>query len=309
MQPRRLSDEEVLQRSRQLWRQNEPDDASDPVEHNAACCLRAAPVAPYAGEARVVAARRRGRSHAQDGKYCEDAYAVDIAGEWMLVAVADGAGSAPLARVGSKIASDCALQHLRGALGHTQAGDEVGPLLREALIGAMAQALAALQAEAARRELADADVFASTLLLAAYRANGSDPWIGAAQVGDGAIAARMANGTCSVLGTADRGQSSGETRFLTSGSVQQSWERRVVGIRLTEPLESLLVGTDGVFDDYTPPFGEELERLFDEMAPIRQTDPPEPWLLEWLDYWRRGSFDDRTLVVLLPGTVPEGGVP
>ena len=75
----------------------------------------------------------------------------------------------------------------------------------------------------------------------------SDSGEGAQRCGQsfGAIAARMANGTCSVLGTADRGRSSGETRFLTSGSVQQSWERRVVGIRLTEPLESLLVGTDG----------------------------------------------------------------
>ena len=75
-----LSDEEVLQRTRSLWREVEPTDLSDPVEHTEKRIKKG-----IYGEV-TVGASRRGRSHAHDGKYREDFYAISGLnhGFWLL---------------------------------------------------------------------------------------------------------------------------------------------------------------------------------------------------------------------------------
>lgn len=67
-----------------------------------------------AGAGDVVAASKRGRSHAQDGKYRDDHFRIraDAATGWHILVVADGAGSAELSREGSRIACDCVMQAL-----------------------------------------------------------------------------------------------------------------------------------------------------------------------------------------------------
>lgn len=55
---------------------------------------------------KIVVASKRGRSHAHDGTFRDDDFAVKkLVDGWEIVAVADGAGSAKYAREGSKIAS------------------------------------------------------------------------------------------------------------------------------------------------------------------------------------------------------------
>ena len=78
-----------------------------------------------------------------------------------------------------------------------------------------------------------------------------------------------------------------------------------------------MVMTDGVADDYFPP-DPELLRLYEDLKsngvlPGEQDATEEAGetnaasaadvkLLNWLDsYYVRGSFDDRTLVALIPG--------
>lgn len=55
---------------------------------------------------KIIVASKRGRSHAHDGTFRDDDFAVKkLVDGWEIVAVADGAGSAKYAREGSKIAS------------------------------------------------------------------------------------------------------------------------------------------------------------------------------------------------------------
>lgn len=66
------------------------------------------------GEAFIVAASKRGRSHAQEGKYREDDFSIhaDTETGWHILVVADGAGSADLSREGSRIACEVVISSL-----------------------------------------------------------------------------------------------------------------------------------------------------------------------------------------------------
>ncbi len=55
---------------------------------------------------RIVVVSKRGRSHAHEGNFREDDFAVrNLPADWNIISVADGAGSAKLARKGSEIAT------------------------------------------------------------------------------------------------------------------------------------------------------------------------------------------------------------
>ncbi len=289
----RLLDEEVLQKSRSLWREVEPKDMNDRVEH-------VATDHKIQDGMQIVAASRRGKSHAQDGKYREDAFSLAISGDWLVAAVADGAGSKPMARVGAQVASQAAIDHLCQTLSKPPKDDDTIKHLRGALTGALVHALACVSAEAAYRgSQVDVNDFASTLLLLAYRQTSGNPLVGIAQIGDGGIAAMLKSGQCALLGKADHGKFAGEALFLTSGETMLTWVNRVQILELTEPVHLVLVATDGVLDDFTPSFGT-LANLFHEIEPIREATAPEEWLSSWLTYEKRSSFDDRTMAVLFP---------
>lgn len=65
------------------------------------------------GERQIVVASKRGRSHANVGSFRDDEYAFKYFENngWSIVCVADGAGSAKLARQGSKIACDGIIEY------------------------------------------------------------------------------------------------------------------------------------------------------------------------------------------------------
>lgn len=290
--PPPLSDKAVLERTRSLWREIDPIDLFDPVDPTDKNLKKG-----NCGEI-LVGASRRGRSHAHDGKYREDSFAVDVHDSWVLIAVADGTGSKPLARVGAKIAANSALGYLKTRLMNLHTNDQVPSTLRGALAGAMVHALAEISDEAACRQK-EANDFATTLLLVAYGGCDEKRWLGIAQVGDGGIAIQKQNGECIQVGRADHGQFGGEAVFLTSQEAQMTWNQRATVYEVQDAFQRLIVATDGVFDDFSPPFGQT-ERLFDDLQPISEQADAAAWLLEWLNYERRGSFDDRTLVVLTP---------
>lgn len=287
-----LTDEAILQRTRSLWREVEPSDPFDPVDATATMQKQG-----NGGEI-LVGASRRGRSHAHDGKYREDSFAFDVQNAWILIAVADGTGSKPLARVGSRIAANSAVEYLKTRLTHLQTNEQVPALLRGALAGAMVHALAKIADEASSRQK-EANDFATTLLLVVYGSFEKKKWLGIAQVGDGGMAIQKQNGECIQVGHADHGQFGGEAVFLTSQEAQMSWHQRAFVYEVQDSFQRLIVATDGVFDDFSPPFGQT-ERLFQELHPMDEQEDAAKWLLEWLNYERRGSFDDRTIVVLTP---------
>lgn len=284
------SDEALLARSLALWREIEPDDPRDAVSH--LVCQE-----HVTGRgARLVAASRRGRSHAHEGKYREDAYHWAAFDEWVVVAVTDGAGSKPLARVGARLAAEASVSYVRQAMkAHLEL--DVPPLLRGALAGGMMNALARIHEEAARRRC-DPDDLATTLILVACSTAPGTQWLGIAQVGDGGVAAQRLDGGCTLLTQGDHGSFGGATLFLTSHEAQLTWMKRVRTYEVAAPAPLLLIATDGVLDDFTPPFGD-LSSLFVPLRVVLQQPNAATALLEWLAYARRSSYDDRTLVALM----------
>jgi hypothetical protein len=249
----------------------------------------------------LIAASRRGRGHAQDGKYRDDAVLISEAGEWLIAVVADGTGSRTLARVGARLSSEAAVAYLQATLQEriSMTEVEIARLLRRGLAGAMVQALTAICAEAVFRNR-PIDDFATTLILLLYRSTPDYTWLGVGQVGDGGIVVELATGAGELVTQPDRGRAAGESVFLTSQEAQLTWPKRVFAIQVREPIRRVVVGTDGVIDDFTPPLGA-LADLVQSLSPIDEATDPVTWLVEWLGYRRRGSFDDRTLVVLTPG--------
>ena len=287
--------------SKPLWQENEPADQTDPTPHQASDNL----VAPDGWHSS--AASVRGKLHAHRALWREDAFALgnaeNSAGSWSICIVSDGAGSAPFSRVGSNIACQIALGDLMGTLGEIEAlSDDINadlPRIKAALVGAAKAALNAIRDEAARRNQPVA-AFAATLLILARRALGEGQLCAAIQVGDGAIALDCASGM-KMLGAADHGQHSSETRFLTTSGMEDDLANRVK-FSLPKDLRATLVVSDGVSDDYFPE-DKRLTEVFQAVMPLAQgAADAGAALLEWLGYEKKGSSDDRTIVLSWPST-------
>jgi hypothetical protein len=119
------------------------------------------------------------------------------------------------------------------------------------------------------------------------------------QVGDSGVVVLTAEGSAAPLTAPDRGEFAGESLFLTSRAVQGTWAQRVEAYRAASPLRAIIVASDGVLDDFTPPLGD-VNQLFEQLVPTPDNPGSAGWLQDWLGYERRGSFDDRTIVILEP---------
>jgi hypothetical protein len=184
--------------------------------------------------------------------------------------------------------------------------------IRSALTRAARRAQEAVRSEADRRKRPARD-FHATLLLAAHAPFGDRDMAASLRVGDGAVALYAAPGVCNSLGAGDHGNFASETRFLTTPGIEDGFERRV-SLAVVRNLRALAVMTDGVADDFFP----EAQRLIDlfDGRPARDlksadggpvlgllhevTREPRDGqaLLDWLRYEKKGSSDDRTLVLL-----------
>ncbi len=273
------------------WRELEPTDPSDPVPH----------VETVAMDGKlgwiIAGASRRGKMHAHRAGYREDALAVAVAGPWQLAAVSDGAGSAPLSRVGSHLAVETAITALARSLeGQAAPSDEA---LAAALREALEAAHAALHAEAKRRAIAPKDL-AATFLLMAFGTVKGNPVVGTLQVGDGLIALRYLDDRIEALSKPDSGAFGGETYFLTSRPAE-AWRDRAEVRHLAAMPALLVVMSDGVADDLIP-YEEHLPRFFSRVAKTvaggLDGDTAAQRLSELIAYDKRGSFDDRTIVVM-----------
>jgi len=107
-----------------LW-QNNPSDRSAPFwkEDSATSVI-------LGQHAKMIAARKRGRSHAHKGTCCDDDFHLhcDDAHGWYLAVVADGAGSAKFSRRGSQIATRAVGSYLKDVF-----SDDRGSNLIEAI--------------------------------------------------------------------------------------------------------------------------------------------------------------------------------
>ena len=299
-----------------VWKVLEPEDQTDRVEHEDCDSW------DRDTKWRIIAASVRGKLHAHKALWRDDSYDVDWVHDWTIVAVGDGAGSAKLSRIGSRIACNAAVASLKGLLedfditprGKDQPKDTDLQKLKSFLVLAASEARNELVREAHDRECNLKDL-STTLLVAVH-----SPWkkkhlVASVQVGDGAIGVFEKGGECTVLGVADHGEFSSETVFLTSGSelVKKPLDQRVL-FTLKPNVQCIAVMCDGVADDFFPE-EKRLVQLFNgdpiqdmqtadgnPVQGVMQSVIPNPrdgkTLQEWLTYEKKGSSDDRTLVLM-----------
>jgi hypothetical protein len=158
---------------------------------------------------RVVGASVQGQSHRRAGQACQDAHRWQVVGEILIVAVADGAGSASCAEIGSALAThaavDKAAELLRRERPRTAAGWQV--LLERAF----EEARRSVSRNALLMELGALE-FATTLILAVA----TPDTLAVGQVGDGAVIVREGDGSFAAVTRPGTQEFINETTFLTS---------------------------------------------------------------------------------------------
>lgn len=165
---------------------------------------------------RVVAASVRGKSHEKARQLCQDAHSWEKLPEGILVgAVADGAGSAVLGKVGAIVAAQIAVETiclkeatLRSLISQESPSEDGW---RSLLISALSAAQKAVEAEAEACKMKPRDL-ATTLILVVV----TPKLIAAVQVGDGVAVASNAQGTLIPLTIPQHGEYINETTFLVS---------------------------------------------------------------------------------------------
>ncbi|MBT9142129.1 MAG: hypothetical protein DDT32_00602 [Syntrophomonadaceae bacterium] len=299
-----------------VWKVLEPEDQSDPVPHEI-CELKVRNI-----EWNIVSASVRGKLHAHKGLWRDDSFAVDWVDNWTIIAVADGAGSAKLSRVGSSVACNSAVSSLKLLLEDfvlsRRSGDAPSESdfhrLRAFMVHAAGEGRNAVVREAHKRQSL-LKYLNTTLLLAVHAPWGEKDLVFSIQVGDGVIGVYAGDGSCTVLGIADHGEFSAETVFLTSGTelAKKPLDQRII-FTIKQNVRCIAVMSDGISDDFFPeekqlielfngnPIKELRTRQGDAVLGVMHNVVKNPrdgeTLKEWLGYEKKGSSDDRTLVLM-----------
>jgi serine/threonine protein phosphatase PrpC len=244
---------------------------------------------------RVAAASVVGVSHQTTGTPCQDAHAVSVLPNGLLVvAVSDGAGSATHSDLGSQSAVRTALASL--ATLQADAPDSWSDALNDAL-RASRIALEHL-ANANTVELRD---LACTLILTIASAD----HLAVAQIGDGAVVVQWADGTLETASKPQHGEHFNETTFLTgpNGVAEGQFvahPRRVDGIAvLTDGLEHLALTRPE--DAPHPPF---FSPLFRYCGARTSADATSPELTSFLSSPKVSGRADDDLTLVLATRVP-----
>lgn len=163
---------------------------------------------------RVVGASVQGSGHVKANLPCQDAcHWHDLPGQTLIVAVADGAGSASISEVGAQIASKVAVEQAATEVRQIEikglaADDEAW---KSALIAAITAAREAVEAEATLREVKSRELATTLIVVIA-----TPELVAASQVGDGAAVVADANGAIWPLTVPQTGEYINETTFIIS---------------------------------------------------------------------------------------------
>jgi Protein phosphatase 2C len=178
-----------------------------------------------------------GSSHERAGQPCQDSCRVRLArtgrGPVLVLACADGAGSAAGAEIGACLASQ---EIVRLVLGDLRNGLPVAEVERDTALSWYGRLREQVQAEAGRRGL-DLPELACTLLLAVVGADAA----AFAQVGDGAIVLRAGDAYETAFWP-QNGEYANSTNFVTD----PEFAERLEFARRPGPVDELALFTDGL---------------------------------------------------------------
>lgn len=239
---------------------------------------------------RVIGASVEGSRHRSQGLPCDDSHGYRQRAGLLLLAVADGAGSAELGGLGARLAVETVLDALMNSL------DEPVENLETPLRQAFRTARHLLKAEAQVQQKPLRE-FATTLLVAVV-AQGCTV---AAQIGDGAIVGRSTN-QWKLLTQPHKGEHVNETVFLTTPNFQ-----RFISVQtIHDPLEALMLFTDGLegialnlsLQQPHPPFFNALLRFAQRQDPVSELEAQLGQELASAAIEAR-TDDDKTLLIAL----------
>lgn len=306
---------ELLPDPKTLWK-NLPTDPNSPYQ---------SPDEEHAiikaGDKTIVAASKRGRSHAHDGKFRDDNFKVDYIEKtgWFIIAVSDGAGSAKYSREGSRIACHTFWEIMHEKLASDTVNNKINNMepeerdnaLKNAVLSAAYQGLSRIDAEAKKMAETVSGVtrkdYSATFLGYVMKHFGNSWLIISIGIGDGVIGMMDRSDKLTLLSEPDGGEFVGQTRFVTMNEV---WldnpisRTRAVSV---EDFGIVMSMSDGVSDpkfetDNNLKKQELWQSLWNDIAenvPLEErSENTSLKLCEWLDFWAKGNHDDRTIVLV-----------
>lgn len=286
------------------------------------------------GDKHIVVASKRGRSHANIGSFRDDDYAFKYFPEnaWSIICLADGAGSAKLARQGSKIACEGIIDYFTEHL-TAESFLEFDALLQEYSLGigidtqqklnifvynklgSAAFSVYKKLEEFANKTENNIKDFHSTLIFTLFKKYEFGYAILSFGVGDCPIGLLNPDLTeVRLLNWLDVGEYGGGTRFITMPEIFSSDKFGTrFGLKLVDDFSYLMLMTDGIYDpkfvveanldkiEKWQEFLRDLEGCNDEKkAVVFRSENTEiaKELSTWMDFWSPGNHDDRTLAII-----------
>jgi hypothetical protein len=244
---------------------------------------------------RIVAASVCGTSHLKTKQLCQDAHHWQILpDDVLLVAVADGAGSASLGKVGAMVAVETAIEYVsRQKITQNNLADDTQ--IRELLTEAILAAKKAVEDEAAINHNQPQDLATTLIILLA-----TPKVVAVIQIGDGLAVAKNSQGHLFALTIPNNGEYINETTFLTSASALETaqlrvWREDVVNVGvLTDGLQMLALNM--VVGEPHKPF---FFPLFDFAANAADQTVAKEQLVRFLSSERitQRTDDDLTLII------------
>lgn len=237
----------------------------------------------------LVAASVTGVAHLRAAKDNEDAWlSASRTDGTLLLSVADGAGSAPCAALGSKLAVSAAIDHLSRTPLPAQPEGFPRHLLETLVIVRRTLTETALEHDLPLR------AFASTLLVVLV----TEHHLAALQLGDGAIIQQAASGDLTLLTSAQHGRYAGETSFVTSVDYLEQASCIVAPKAELRGLALMTDGLEPIALQTSQPFVPFFDPLFRFASNPDTCDKPSQ-LLTFLSSERVSarSHDDKTLLL------------
>lgn len=278
---------------------------------------------------KIVVVSKRGRSHAHEGKFREDDFAVNtLPNGWNIISVSDGAGSASAAREGSRLATKTInhffnsqeilnqIENNINILYINQFPDKEQLKAKQDTINILSESVLhvyhTLEKKAAENALSVNDLH-TTLIFTLLKKFSFGYVILSFGVGDCPI--NLINTDFSevkLLNRMDVGEFGGGTRFITMKEIFNDKMASRFQITCVEDFSYLVLMTDGIYD---PKFTtenkledvESWKALFEDLAgnnddrtkaDFINDEKIDEELLIWSDFWSRGNHDDRTLAII-----------
>ena len=245
----------------------------------------------------------RGRSHAHRGEYRDDALAGGARDDVLVLAVADGAGSSALSRIGAAVTAQLAVDRTIARFATDATNIDRTSRLGTAMAHAVHDAAMRLHELATIGGVSPTALRTTVIIVAIV---GETMLV--SQVGDGAVLIRKTDGSVMRVGAQRETAWAGEVTCFVPDACAMTQAAALRQLRTSE-VTLIALMTDGLDDPFHPleQSGAALvsQWIDGTSAPIGTAKQPvigsvlddATALLEWLSFEQRGEVDDRTLLL------------